>query len=393
MSTIDALMLDAGFSALPLLEACLEQGVAIGVCSGKPGDPGHVRATRSIVEDYSDKEAILGIVRKENIKAILPGVTDVSYETGAWVAESLGMPGFDSVETTTILLKKDAFRAYAQRKGLPIPKAVRDIESVGQLSYPILVKPVDAYSGLGISQVQREQDILPAYQSAASASVSGQVVIEEFKQGSLHSHSAFIRNGEIVCEFFVDEYCTVYPYQVNSSCVAHQMSEALKNAVSDCINSIVADLKLCDGLLHTQFIVNGDDFWLIELTRRCPGDLYCQLIRYSTDIPYAEYFVAPFLSLPSTFANKRPAARHYVARHTVSVAEKTIFNALRYHQLPGELLESVVLKKSGEVLNPAPGDRAAVVFMTFDDKAHLLKNTGNLKYHLVVSHSFLGKEK
>ncbi|ATO33711.1 putative carbamoyl-phosphate-synthetas protein [Dickeya dianthicola RNS04.9] len=386
-------MLDAGFSALPLLEACLEQGVAIGVCSGKPGDPGHVRATRSIVEDYSDKEAILGIVRKENIKAILPGVTDVSYETGAWVAESLGMPGFDSVETTTILLKKDAFRAYAQRKGLPIPKAVRDIESVGQLSYPILVKPVDAYSGLGISQVQREQDILPAYQSAASASVSGQVVIEEFKQGSLHSHSAFIRNGEIVCEFFVDEYCTVYPYQVNSSCVAHQMSEALKNAVSDCINSIVADLKLCDGLLHTQFIVNGDDFWLIELTRRCPGDLYCQLIRYSTDIPYAEYFVAPFLSLPSTFANKRPAARHYVARHTVSVAEKTIFNALRYHQLPGELLESVVLKKSGEVLNPAPGDRAAVVFMTFDDKAHLLKNTGNLKYHLVVSHSFLGKEK
>ncbi|MCI4030789.1 ATP-grasp domain-containing protein [Dickeya dianthicola] len=393
MSTIDALMLDAGFSALPLLEACLEQGVAIGVCSGKPGDPGHVRATRSIVEDYSDKEAILGIVRKENIKAILPGVTDISYETGAWVAESLGMPGFDSVETTTILLKKDAFRAYAQRKGLPIPKAVRDIESVGQLSYPILVKPVDAYSGLGISQVQREQDILPAYQSAASASVSGQVVIEEFKQGSLHSHSAFIRNGEIVCEFFVDEYCTVYPYQVNSSCVAHQMSEALKNAVSDCINSIVADLKLCDGLLHTQFIVNGDDFWLIELTRRCPGDLYCQLIRYSTDIPYAEYFVAPFLSLPSTFANKRPAARHYVARHTVSVAEKTIFNALRYHQLPGELLESVVLKKSGEVLNPAPGDRAAVVFMTFDDKAHLLKNTGNLKYHLVVSHSFLGKEK
>ncbi|WP_050569881.1 acetyl-CoA carboxylase biotin carboxylase subunit family protein [Dickeya sp. NCPPB 3274] len=392
MSTIDALMLDAGFSALPLLEACLEQGVAIGVCSGKPGDPGHIRATRSIVEDYSDKEAILGIVRKENIKAILPGVTDVSYETGAWVAESLGMPGFDSVETTAILLKKDAFRAYAQRKGLPIPKAVRDIESVGQLSYPILVKPVDAYSGRGITQVQREQDILPAYQSAASASVSGQVVIEEFRQGSLHSHSAFIRNGEIVCEFFVDEYCTVYPYQVNSSCVAHQMSETLKNAVSDCINSIVADLKLCDGLLHTQFISRGDDFWLIELTRRCPGDLYCQLIRYSTDIPYAEYFVAPFLSLPSAFANKRPTARHYVARHTVSVSEKTIFNALRYHQLPGELLESVVLKKSGEVLNPAPGDRAAVVFMTFDEEAALLKSTVNLKNHLVVSHSFLGKD-
>lgn len=393
MSTIDALMLDAGFSALPLLEACLDQGVAIGVCSGKPGDPGHIRATRSIVEDYSDKEAILGIVRKENVKAILPGVTDVSYETGAWVAESLGMPGFDSVETTNILLRKDEFRSYAQRKGLPVPTAVRDIACAGQLSYPILVKPVDAYSGRGITLVQCEQDILPAYQLAASSSASGQIVIEEFKQGSLHSHSAFIRNGEIACEFFVNEYCTVYPYQVDSSCVAHQMSEALRNAVSDCINSIVADLKLCDGLLHTQFIANGDNFWLIELTRRCPGDLYCQLIRYSTDIPYAEYFVAPFLSSPTTFANKRPPAHHYVARHTVSVSEKTIFNALRYHKLPGELLESVVLKKSGEILNPAPGDRAAVVFMTFADQTQLLGNTEGLKHHLNVCHSFLGRMK
>ncbi|GAB7196632.1 hypothetical protein OS11_29050 [Dickeya oryzae] len=117
------------------------------------------------------------------------------------------------------------------------------------------------------------------------------------------------------------------------------------------------------------------------------------MIRYSTDIPYAEYFVAPFLSSPTTFANKRPPAHHYVARHTVSVSEKTIFNALRYHKLPGELLESVVLKKSGEILNPAPGDRAAVVFMTFADQTQLLGNTEGLKHHLNVCHSFLGRMK
>ncbi|QDX29674.1 ATP-grasp domain-containing protein [Dickeya poaceiphila] len=393
MSTIDALMLDAGFSALPLLEASMEKGKSVAVCSGKPSDPGHLRATHSIVEDYSDKETILNIVKKGNIKAILPGVTDVSYDTGAWVAQALGMPGFDPVDITRILHKKDFFRAYAQRKGLPVPKAVSDISAVGQLTLPFLVKPVDSYSGRGVSLVHHVQDIQSAYQAAIAASVSGQVVIEEFKEGSLHSHSAFIRNGEIACEFFVDEHCTVYPYQVNSSCIAHNMSDTLKDAVSDCISDIVSDLKLCDGLLHTQFIARDDTFWLIELTRRCPGDLYSQLIRYSTGVPYAEYFVAPFLSIQLPFNSKRPSARNYVGRHTVSVSESTIFNALRYHQLPGALLESVVLKKSGEKLNPAPGDRAAVVFMTFDDKTDLLSNIVNLKNHFVVSHSFLETNK
>ncbi|WP_246494752.1 ATP-grasp domain-containing protein [Brenneria izadpanahii] len=271
MPDINTLILDAGFSATPIIHSAIDMGAIVGVCSGKTADPGHRIAHRSFVMDYSQVDQILSLARQENISALLPGVTDISYLSGASVAAQLGLPGFDAPDTADILFKKDRFRHYAKRQGLPIPKAVMSLDQIDELSFPVLVKPADSYSGRGIVMIDDADLIGAAYHSALAESMSGEVVVEEFKQGQLHSHSAFVRNGRIVCEFYVDEFCTVYPYQVNSSCLSAQMSESLKSQVSECIQHIITDLQLCDGLVHTQFISFGEDFWLIELTRRCPG--------------------------------------------------------------------------------------------------------------------------
>ena len=41
-------------------------------------------------------------------------------------------------------------------------------------------------------------------------------------------------------------------------------------------------LSLVDGLLHVQFILDSGRYWFVEMTRRCPGDLYSLLIEMST---------------------------------------------------------------------------------------------------------------
>lgn len=53
----------------------------------------------------------MDLAREQQITALLPGVTDVSYLTGAWVAQQLGLPGFDSPEVTETIFMKDRFRA------------------------------------------------------------------------------------------------------------------------------------------------------------------------------------------------------------------------------------------------------------------------------------------
>lgn len=380
-ATRTAMILDAGFASLPLQRAIKTAGFTTLVCSGKPHDAGMKSADIAKVQNYADCDAVLAIAREHNIAAITPGVTDVSYLTGCRVAAELGLPGFDTPDVSDTLFLKDRFRAWAEQQGYPIPRAVRRAEDARHLPFPLLVKPIDAYSGIGITLVQQAAELDDAVAKARSASQNGECVIETFCQGALYSHSAFIRGGEIVCEFFVDEFCTVYPWQVNSSSLSLSLTESMRDRVSECMQTLVRQLQLVDGLLHTQFIANDNDFWLIELTRRCPGDLYSRLIELSTGVDYSSEFVAPFLGCQqaTAFSARRPAHLRAIARHTISSDVDTHFTGYLFAPLAARIIETIPLKLPGDRLEPAPRDRAGLVFAEFDDVAELARLTPQLK--------------
>ncbi|APG18644.1 hypothetical protein Y71_10165 [Kosakonia radicincitans DSM 16656] len=374
-----AMILDAGFASLPLQQVVKAAGFTTLVCSGKAQDAGMKFADIAHVQNYADADAVLAVAREQKITAILPGVTDVSYLTGSRVAAELGLAGFDTPDVSDTLFLKDRFRAWAELKGYPIPRAVNEPEAARDLPFPLLVKPIDAYSGIGITLV-REAGALPqAVDLARGASRNGHCVIETFCEGALYSHSAFIRGGEIVCEFFVDEYCTVYPWQVNSSSLSLTLAETMRDRVSECMQTLVRELQLVDGLLHTQFIANEHDFWLIELTRRCPGDLYSRLIELSTGEAYSAGFVAPFIGRESAFSVRRPVHQRAIARHTISGDAESHFVGYCFAPLAARIIETIPLKLPGDPLLPAPRDRAGLVFAEFEDFAELARLTPQLK--------------
>lgn len=376
-----AMILDAGFASLPLQQAIKSAGFRTLACSGKALDAGMKFADVTRVQNYADSDAVLAIAREEKITALSPGVTDVSYLSGCRVAQMLGLPGFDSPEVSEILFLKDRFRAWASSQGYPIPQAAATAQEALALTFPLIVKPVDAYSGMGITLIQEPAGLDAALATARSASPGGQCVIETFCEGELYSHSAFVRGGEIVCEFFVDEFCSVYPWQVNSSCLSVALSDAMRDRVSECMQSIVDDLQLVDGLLHTQFIANEQHFWLIEITRRCPGDLYSRLIELSTGVNYSAEFIAPFIGENSRFATRRPPRQRYIARHTVSTDAHTRFFGFTYDRLPAQVIQTIPLKLPGDPLGPAPGDRAGLIFAEFDNVNALTQITPTLRHY------------
>lgn len=377
-----ALLLDAGFASLPFLDVLRQQGYRTAVCGNKSQDPGHRVADDSSMANYGNVQEIVDLCREWQIEALLPGVTDVSYLTGAQVAAQLGYKGFDSPDISDTLFQKNLFRRWAQAHHFPVPSAVSQLDESDAIPLPLIVKPVDAYSGLGITHINDRAQLPAAFHHAQLASRSGEALIEQFIQGMLHSHSAFIRQGKIVCEFFVDEFCTVYPWQVNSSSLTTQLNHTLQNRVSDCMQTLVSQLGLVDGLLHTQFMVEGHDFWLIELTRRCPGDLYSRLITLSTEVPYPLHFVAPFIGMNDRFDQQRPAQRRFIARHTVSVAQAMPFTGFHFAALPANVLDVIPLKHPGDTLGVAPRDRAGLVFAECKDFDTLAELTPRLKQYL-----------
>lgn len=378
-----AMLADANFSTLPLLSSIQEQGIKVDVCGNLLTAPCHAVADGSHQFDYSNKENLLEVVRDGNFSYLVPGCNDQSYLSCSWVADQCELPGYDTFETVLTLHHKDKFRGFAMSKGYPAPRVAYTIEQSKQLEYPLIVKPIDAFSGRGVRQVTHESQLADAIEHARDHSKNSRAIIEEFKTGSLHSHSAFIKAGEIVHDFFVDEYCTVYPYQVNSSCISSSLSPKLKIQIRDCMVQLAKELHLADGLLHTQLLSAGNNFWLIEITRRCPGDLYSRLIELSTGFKYAEAYVFPFLDKSLNNFHGAQEERHF-ARHTVSSDHiQSVFSVS--HSLDIKHMEVIQLNTCGQIIKEAPFGKSGIVFMEFKNESDKAIKTPELKQHIQIN--------
>jgi formate-dependent phosphoribosylglycinamide formyltransferase (GAR transformylase) len=370
------LLLGSSFSSIPILKVLLEAGFHVSVCGSLPEDPAHAYAHRSYFIDYSDESALEQLVNSEHFDFICPTCNDASYMAGAKIAASNGMPGFDNPATVRILHDKKAFREFADSIDLPVPRLYGEVALLtdfDDLRFPILVKPVDSFSGRGITRVDTEKGIEAAMREADSQSGEKRAIAEEFVDGELLSHSVFIKDGRIIVEFFVDEFCTVYPYQVNCSNVPSSLPPYIRKEIGECTRKLISELNLTDGLLHIQLIANEEKFWYIECMRRAPGDLYYEMIRLASEIDGMDFYVRPFvgISLPEKVSITKEA---FVARHTISVSDRCQMFSFRM-KLPGEVIGIVPLKQSGGLLAAAPFDKLGIVFCEFPDLESLHHET------------------
>lgn len=382
---VRVLLVDAGFSAIPLLTALKDNGYYVGVCGSKKEDPCHQLADESHLIDYSNLASLEAIYTKHEYSRLVAGCTDVSYISCASLAEKLKIPGYDTSEINMKIFNKDGFRRLCHSLTISSPRFVTDKFLASSLRFPILEKPTDSFSGKGIQRFDKKKDFLKHVGKNSPNKDYNTFVYEEYVDGSLYSHSAFIENGEITNDFFVVEYSTVHPYQVNSSHIDTELKISIKNKVRESIVKIVKNCNLVNGLLHTQFISDNSDFWLIEMTRRCPGDLYSLLIKYSTGVNYPKLYIDSFLNKKKISGKKKHSNKNrFFSRHTLSTTTQEIFTGIACNLT---CIQNITfnLKKLGDIVNPAPLDRAAVQFLEYKTSKEMKEQTPNLYKKILIS--------
>jgi predicted ATP-grasp superfamily ATP-dependent carboligase len=374
------LLIDTNLSSAPIYDYLISKGYEVYVVGGNPSDYLAKKAKNYKNVDYSQIHLIRELIADLHINFIVPGCNDLSYLISAQLNESIGFFGIESLRNTQIINNKEEFREFANEIGLPVPKTFTR-ESVGN-DWPLIVKPVDAFSGRGVTVVhESERNNLDEYiNHAKSFSKLEKYIIEEYVEGQLYSHSAFIAQGKITTDFIVEEHGTANPFVVDTSKVDYKFSQEMLTQIRHSIEAMAAKLALVDGLIHTQFIKKGHEYWLIEVTRRCPGDLYSQLIEFSTSFNYVESYVLPFINRisPSTnYQNKKSL----VIRHTISQPVDGFFGSIQFNR--AVIIEKLFpISLAGDYVKASPFGRIGILFIkensqeSFDDcYSNTLKRT------------------
>lgn len=274
------LLLCTSHNDLGLVRALRKLGCYIIATGNRENSPGERWVDKYIKADYSDKDLILNIAKEENIDAICQCCNDFGVYTAAYVAEKMGLPGYDSYETTLTLHNKDKFKEFARRHGIqtPLSEAFDNKEdalhALAAMEYPIIVKPTDASAGNGINKASNEAEAICAIEEAFGKSRAGRIVMEPYIEGTQHGFCTFLHNRKVVCCCTNNEYSILNPYRVEIDTYPADEWQVAYPVLVEQIEKMAELLNLSDGIFHLQYILKDGTPWIIEVMRRVLGNMY-----------------------------------------------------------------------------------------------------------------------
>jgi len=205
---------------LPALRWATQRGWEVYVADGNSAAPGVQLADHFIPVDLTDIEGMIAaageIHQKRRLHGVFTAGTDFSY-TVARVAEALQLPGLPP-QVAMGASRKDIMRQVFAEHGVPSPNFVElppDSDAAaafGQLSLPLVVKPVDNMGARGIRRVDTEAEYHHAVQTARRFSRTGTVIVEEYIDGPEFSIDALVIGDEVVFTGIADRHIYFPPY-------------------------------------------------------------------------------------------------------------------------------------------------------------------------------------
>jgi len=400
------LLLGGSHAEIPLIQAAQALGWYVITTGNNRDGLGHPYADKTVFADFSDKDAMLKLAHTEGVSAVCSGCNDFALLSTVYVCEKLGLPGHDSYATSLEIHHKDKYRALATRLGIPTPKAItvavagkggaaQDSASfdnaIANLTFPIIVKPVDLTGGKGIHRAANIDEACAAYSDACSRTREDHVVVEEFVEGSNHGFSAMLVKGKVAFAFADNEQYYINKYLVSGANTPSTTSAAGLAKLRDYSERIARELKLVDGILHIQYIEKADGTpVIIEICRRPPGDLYIKFVKYATGVDYPKFIVMAETGMDISAIPDVPTQGFWL-RHCVmadcQAGEQTatgdtcsgiVTDVAFAPEIQGNVVEKFLWHKPGEVITDKLTYKAGIVFFKFDTLAEMESKTARM---------------
>lgn len=322
---IKTLLVDTNRASIPIYKELIKEGHEVTVIGKNKREPLAQACNNYHCIDYADINQLKEFIQKNDFDHFVPGCTDVSYKV---LSEIIGSNSnnIDDIQKFKTIFEKDKFKELSNELKLSVARtlSIENLDSAKE----IIIKPNDSYSGIGIERVLNPtiEKVKNAINNAKNKSKSENIILEEYIDGQLYSHSAIIKDKSIVKDFFIKEDNSKGYFHVDTSCVEHNIKSSICNGVRKEINKIISKLSLESGIIHTQFISKGSNYYLLECTRRCPGDLYSLLVQFSTGYNYAKNYIAPFINQKPEENMDIYNQKKYIIRHTVSSCANSFFS-------------------------------------------------------------------
>lgn len=203
----------------------------------------------------------------------------------------------------------------------------RELSECG-LDFPLIIKPIDAFSSRGVYKVDNIAELLLYVGESSSFSSSGEYLVEEFLDGKEYSVEAVTFKGVTGVIQITEKFITPYPRTVELGHLQPaRISDIEKEEIQHIVKMAIRGLGIDNSATHTELKITKEGIKIIEIGARLGGD-----------------FISSYLTKASTGVSMDRAALQIALGEAPDItATKNLFSLIRYIELrEGSVVENVM---------------------------------------------------
>ena len=194
-----ALVLAGGLAQIELLNQLKDRGIVTVLCDGNANALAKPYADIFYQIPIFDIEEVKNVALKEKVDFLITVCADQVLLVVAQVSEILGLPCYIDYQTAVNVSDKKYMKKIFKEHNIPtsshVELEVLEWDKIEHLQYPLVVKPVDAYSSRGVRKAWNKEELEKYFAEAAEISRAGGVIVEEFCEGEEISVDIYVEDG------------------------------------------------------------------------------------------------------------------------------------------------------------------------------------------------------
>ncbi|MBQ9469248.1 MAG: hypothetical protein IJU52_09625 [Clostridia bacterium] len=207
------LILGGTSASLDLVKKAHELGAYVYVADDRDTGVAKEIADEKVKISTTDIEGLAAYVKEKGIDGAFCGPSEFNLRNLFKLCAKAGLPCYTTTEGWDRCANKDEFTACCRRFGVDVPEEYDVHENMtdadyAKIDFPIILKPVDGCSSIGISVCRTKEEVPAAYRKAMDASTCKRIIAERYIEngGELFGARYLVQNGEAYPYLLIDTY-------------------------------------------------------------------------------------------------------------------------------------------------------------------------------------------
>ena len=379
------LILGGSHRDIPLIKASQELGYFVITLGDRDYYMGHEYSDKYYKVNFNNLAKVKEIIENEKIDYLLPGSGEESYLNTVQLAQELNMGNFDSLEVAKLVHNKWKFKEFCLENSISTPGGFyyTDGLDLDNINFPITIKPTNLSGGRGVDVAYDLTSLKESLKK--SREVSDEIFLEDFIDGDLIAYSVVIKNQKIIYGFTGKDDTYKNKYLITSAYPV-QLKVVTQNKLRSDVEKISEILSLVDGMFHLQVIIRDEVPYIIDVTRRIPGDFYPYLMEYCDGVKYSKAVVKSYIGKPLTGELIAEKKQKFVIRHCVMSDKNGTFKEIKIDKTlkDGVTFRIELMQKNTEINNFLT-DQIAIIFIKLPvENENVVSNINGLIWPIVI---------